>query len=249
MKTKEKNWEYKDRLYSLKGNKKPLTHTIGSRHTAKKPLMYWDEEEKTNKEIRYATNQDSCFVDEQSGTATLGHIVFQDGILAVPKEQTNLQKLLSLYHPLKDKIYVEEDKVKEAEIDLSWIEAELQALNLATQLDIDQMEAILRVELGGNVKDMTSKEIKRDVILFARRNPSLFLKLTEDDDTHLRSIAVKSVEDGILSLSSEGVFSWKTNKKKLMATPKGEQPYSALAAWFKTDEGLEVLESVQKKLK
>ena len=250
MKTKEKNWEYKDRLYSLKGNKKPLTHTIGSRHTAKKPLMYWDEEEKTNKEIRYATNQDSCFVDEQSGTATLGHIIFQDGILAVPKEQTNLQKLLSLYHPLKDKIYVEEDKVKEAEIDLSWIEAELQALNLATQLDIDQMEAILRVEQGSIVSKMTSKEIKRDTLLFSKKDPLLFLDLADDPNVELRNIGVKAQEAKIIKLSpDQRVWSWNSNGKKLMQVPFEENAFSALAVWFQTDEGLEVLKSIQKKLK
>ena len=33
----------------------------------------------------------------------MGHIRFQEGDLRVPKEQQNLQKLLSLYHPLKGK--------------------------------------------------------------------------------------------------------------------------------------------------
>ena len=34
-----------------------------------------------------------------------------------------------------------------------------------------------------------------------------------------------------------------------MNVPFDENPYSALAAWFKTDEGVEVLQSIQKKLK
>ncbi len=260
METKEKKttakpvakdtWEYRDRLYVLKGDKKPLTHTIGAKHTAKKPLMYWDEEEKTNRELRYATNQDSCFVDKQSGSATLGHIVFQDGVLAVPKEKTNLQKLLSMYHPLKDVIYFEEDKVKEAEIDLSWIEAEIQALNAATSMDIDQMEAILRVEIGSNVSKMASKEIKRDLLIFAKRNPVLFLELAEDPNVELRNIAVKAAEMSIIKLSADQRnWSWGSSNKKLMQVPFEENAFSAIAVWFQTDEGLEVLKSIQKKLK
>ena len=31
----------------------------------------------------------------------MGHITFRNGDLKVPKEQQNLQKLLSLYHPIK----------------------------------------------------------------------------------------------------------------------------------------------------
>ena len=34
-----------------------------------------------------------------------------------------------------------------------------------------------------------------------------------------------------------------------MTVPFDENPYSALAAWFNTDEGVEVYSSVQKRLK
>jgi hypothetical protein len=96
-------WEIKDRVYFLKGNKSPLTDTIPGRHTKKHALLYFDEKTGKSREIRYATNQDSPFVDEQKGEVTLGHIIFRDGDLKVPKEKQSLQKLLSLYHPLKGK--------------------------------------------------------------------------------------------------------------------------------------------------
>ena len=35
---------------------------------------------------------------------------------------------------------------------------------------------------------------------------------------------------------------------KLMTVPFNEHPYSALAAYFKTDEGMEVLRAVEKQL-
>ena len=68
------SWEIKDRIYYLKGNKTPLTLTIPSRHTKKHALLYFDEQSGKQREIRYATNQDSPLVDEQKGEATLGHI-------------------------------------------------------------------------------------------------------------------------------------------------------------------------------
>ena len=100
-------WEIKDRIYYLKGNKSPLTLTIPGRHTTKHALLYFDPKTGKQREIRYATNQSSPFVDEQKGECTMGHIRFSDGTLTVRKEQQNLQKLLSLYHPLKGKLYDE----------------------------------------------------------------------------------------------------------------------------------------------
>ena len=97
-------WEIKDRVYYLKGNKSPLTLTIPGKHTKKHSLLYFDEKTGRQRELRYATNQSSPFVDEQKGEATMGHIRFHNGSLTVSKQQQSLQKLLSLYHPLKGKL-------------------------------------------------------------------------------------------------------------------------------------------------
>ena len=102
---KEEKWEIKDRNYFLTNDMSPLTYTLSSRHSRRYPLLYFDEETGAQRELRYATNQNSPFVDEQEGTVTLEHIVFRDGVLMVPKEKQALQKLLSLYHPLRQ-VYV-----------------------------------------------------------------------------------------------------------------------------------------------
>ena len=202
------------------------------------------------RELRYATNQSSPFVDEQKGEVTLEQIVFRNGTLFVPKANVALQKLLSLYHPLKGGIYYEVDNVKQANDDLAYLEAEIEALNSAKNLDIDHLEAILRVEVGSKVNSMTSKEIKRDVLLFARRNPILFLELASDDNVQLRNFGIKAVEDGIIDLSQDQRnFTWASTGRKLLSVPFEENPYSALAAWFKTDEGVEIYSSIEKRLK
>jgi hypothetical protein len=243
------SWEIKDRVYYLKGNKNPLTLTIPSRHTKKHSLLYFDKESGKQKEIRYATNQDSPFVDEQKGEATLGHIMFKDGDLKVPKEKQNLQKLLSLYHPLKGRLYEEFSAVEEAADDLDILDLQIDALNAARNMDIDQAEAILRVELGSKVSSMSSKEIKRDLLLFARNNPQLFISLANDDNVQLRNVAIRAAEAGIINLSSDQrTFTWGSNGRKLMNVPFDENPYSAFAAFLKTDEGVEIYKSIDKKL-
>jgi hypothetical protein len=245
----EPTWEIKDRIYYLKNNKSPLTLTIPSKHTKKHALLYFDPKTGKQREIRYATNQDSPLVDEQNGEATLGHIRFMDGDLKVPKEKQNLQKLLSLYHPLRGKMYEEFSAVEKAGDELDVLDLQIDALNAARSMDIDQAEAILRVELGSKVNSMSSKELKRDLLLFARNNPVLFINLANDENVMLRNFAIRASEAGIIKLSQDQrTFTWGSNGRKLMNVPFDENPYSAFAAFLKTDEGVEIYKSIDKKL-
>ena len=243
------SWEIKDRIYYLKGNKSPLTLTIPSRHTKKHALLYFDATTGKQREIRYATNQESSLVDEQKGECTMGHIRFMDGDLKVGKEQQNLQKLLSIYHPLKGRIYEEFSAAEEAEDELDILDLQIDALNAARTMDVDQAEAILRVEKGSVVNSMSSKELRRDLLLFARQNPALFINLANDENVMLRNFAIRASEANIIKLSQDQrVFTWGSNGRKLMNVPFDENPFSAFAAYLKTDEGVEIYKSIDKKL-
>ena len=146
-------------------------------------------------------------------------------------------------------MYEEFSAVAEAEDELDVIELQVDALNAAREMDVDQSEAIMRVELGSKVSKMSSKELKRDLLLFAKKNPSLFLELANDENVQLRNIAIVAAESGIVKLSQDQrTFTWGSNGRKLMNVPFEENPYSAMAAWFKTDEGVEVYKSIEKKL-
>jgi hypothetical protein len=249
-KTLKDTWVIKDRTYIIADNYSPLTYTLQSRHSLRYPLLWFNKETGEQEELRYATNQNSPLASQQKGQATLGHIIFENGILNVPKEKQNLQKLLSIYHPGLNIRYTEFDPTLEAEDELEDIELEVMALNAALEMDIDQAESIVRVEVGSRVNKMSSKEIKRDLLLLARNNPSLFIELANDDNVQLRNIAIRAVEASIVKLSPDNrTFHWGENNRKLMTVPFDENPYSAMAAFFKTDEGIEVFKSIEKKLK
>jgi hypothetical protein len=67
---------------------------------------------------------------------------------------------------------------------------------------------------------MTSKEIKRDLMLFARSNPYLFIDLANDENVQLRNVAIRAVEAGIVTLSQDQrTFLWTSNNRKLMTGP------------------------------
>ena len=243
-KPKKDTWEVKDRMYYLKGNKKPLSRMIKSAN-----IHWFDEEAGHERELKHTSNQKTSFVDEMKGDQRLDHIIFRAGSLFVPREKTVLQKLLSLYPPDLNKVYHEDKPVARAVDQIEILEMEIEALNAAQNLDIDMAEAVMRVEIGSKVSEMSSKELKRDLLLYAKRNPSLFLELVQDDNVVLRNFGIKAKEAGIINLSSDQrTFTWASNKRKLMNVPFDEHPYTALAAWFKTDEGMEIYTNIEKQL-
>jgi hypothetical protein len=238
-------WEIKDRIYYLKGNKKPLSRSIKSAN-----VYYFDEALGYERELKYCQNQKTCFVDEMKGDQRLEHIVFRNGALFVPREQTVLQKLLSLYHPHRDTIFYEYKPSVIAAEEIDVLEQQVEALVAAKNIDIDMAEAIMRVEVGSKVSGLSSKELRRDLLIFARNNPKLFLELADDENVMLRNFGIRAVEAGILRLSSDQRnFLWGNNGRKLMVIPFDEHPYTALAHWFKTDEGMEIYSNIEKRLK
>ncbi len=241
---KKNTWEIKDRTYVLI-NVSPLGY-----HLRSTQLYYFDEEKGYEREICYSRNQKTPFIDEMKGDIRYGHIWFRDGALYVPKTNVTLQKFLSLYHPQRNKKYFEVDTVKEAQDQVEDIMLEIEALNVAQNLDIEQMEAIMRVEKGSAVNKMSAKELKRDLLILAKTRPDLFMDLAQDDNVQLRNVGIKAVEAKIINLSQDQrTFTWGSNDRKLMNVPFDENPYSALAAWFKTDEGVEIFSQIEKRLK
>jgi len=240
----ENDWVIKDRMYYLTGGKAPLSHIIKAAD-----IFYFDEEKGYERELKYTRNQQTPFVDEMKGEHRLDHIIFRNGSLFVPRNKQVLQKLLSLYHPMKGKLYLEADPVKKAENEIDIIQLEIEALNAAQTLDVDMAEAVMRVELGSKVSTMNSKELKRDLLIYAKKNPKLFLDLVNDDNVLLRNMGIRACEKGIIKLSpDQRTFKWGSNDRKLMSVPFDEHPYSALAAWFKTDEGMEIFSNIEKRL-
>ena len=240
----EDSWEIKDRMYYLTKGRSPLTYLIRGSN-----IFWFDEAKGHERELKYTSNQKTCFVDEMVGEQRLEHIIFQNGSLFVPREKTVLQKILSIYHPHIGLLFEEHKPAEIAADEIDTLEMEIDALNAAKNLDIDMAEAVMRVEVGTEVSKMSSKEIKRDLLLYAKRNPKLFLELVNDENVVLRNFGIKATEMGIIKLSEDQrMFMWGSNDRKLMNVPFDEHPYSALAAWFKTDEGMEIYSNIEKRL-
>jgi hypothetical protein len=242
----------KDRTYLLKGDSAPLTYFILSRDTKRKRLLYFDEEEGVNLTLRYARNQKSPFEHEQDANAMLEPIVFEDGVLIVPKTNPVLQEFLH-YHPGNGTEFYEFDSERDAQQDVEYLVSEIDALIAVrelTQNDFNKLEAIARLVLNGNVDTMSSAEIKRDMMLFAKRYPQDFMEVLDDPSLSINNIAFKAISEGYLTFRNgkDIYYNLKDNKKRLLTVPFGEDHIYVLASYLQSDEGLELYKFLEEKI-
>jgi hypothetical protein len=237
-----KNIVATDKLYRLKSGT-PLSFTLASRNHPRYPLMWYDEKNNVNRALRYAVNQKSPFEDEQDGNAILEPIVFEDGMLRVPKNNPVLQQFLH-YHPQNGFVFVEVDKEKDASAEVYDLNIEVDALLEARQLSIEQIEMLTRVIFGKDPSIMSTSELKRDILVFAKNEPKEFLNIINDPELKFQAKVRQFFESKYLiskNNDKEIWFNTTTNKKKMMSVPFGDDIYDAAASYLQSDEGLDSL--------
>jgi len=242
--------ELKDRVYKLTRNRAPLSCIIPSRSSRNAALLYFDEEQGVNRALRYSINQKSCFEDEQDGNVVVTPIIFEDGMLRVSKTNPILQEFLH-YHPLNGKKFVEVDYGKDAETEVEQLNIEVDALIQAKSLSIEQLENIARVVFNKDVSKITTAELKRDVLIFARQNPTTFLNIVSDPKLKLQSTVQQFFDNKLIAFRNkkrEVYFNLENNKKRLTTIPFGVDPYQYLTDWFQSDDGVEILAFLEKQM-
>lgn len=242
--------ELKNRVYKLTRDRAPLSCIIPSRNTPRNPLLYFDEEKGYNRALRYARNQKTCFEDEQDGKAIVEPVIFTDGLLRVPKTNPVLQQFLH-FHPLNGKKFVEVDYSVNAAKQVEVFNAEVDALVEAKTMGIEQLESIGRVLFSRDISLVSTAELRRDVMIFARQNPSAFLNAINDPTVKVQSQVQKFFDDKILQFrpkNREVYFNLEGNKKRMIKVPFGIERNEFLAQWFTTDDGVEVLAFLEKQV-
>lgn len=235
-----------DRVYKLLSGS-PISYTLPSRNNPRFPLMYWDEAKNVNRVLRYASNQKSPFEDEQDGNVILEPIVFEDGLLHVPKTNPVLQSFLH-YHPLNGIGFAEVDKEKEASEDLDYINVELDAMVAARELTLDQTEMLTRVLLGKDPSMISTAELKRDLLVFAKQEPYAFLNAINDPDLKFDARVRRFFEERLLILKNGDKELWyntPSNKKKIANIPFGYDPHEFASSYLKSDDGLDGLKMLE----
>ena len=244
---KKQSKAFVDKNYKLKKAVAPLSYMLPTKHSSRFPLLHFDDTEGINRELRYARNQKSPFVDEQDGNAILEPVIFEEGFLHVNKTNQVLQQFLH-YHPLNGKAFVEVDKAKDASEEIEDLMVEADALVEAKKLSIEQLENICRVLFGSNVATMSTAELKRDVLVFAKTNPEDFLDVVNDPELKIMGTVERFFSEGILAYRKSGKEVWfntATNKTKMLNVPFGQDANDLVVSYLKSDDGVEVLKHLE----
>jgi hypothetical protein len=250
---KAKKEQYKAKSYRLKGDKAPLSYMLSSRHSQRSPLLYFDEKTGVNEPLRYARNQKSPFENEQDGNAILEPIVFEDGMLSVSKENQVLQKFLSI-HPSNGYVFEEINKERDAASELEQVEFELEAQLEAKKVttDLSKLTQVCRVLMGNAVENMTTAELKRDILVYAKNYPDDFLDTINDPMLELMDDVYQFFNLSLLTIRNNGkdvYYNLSNNKKKMLTIPFGEDPNFIVASFMRSDDGLEVYKLLKNKIK
>lgn len=247
------NWEVKERTYVLVRKATPITYQLRSRHTQHRELQWFDKEYGYPRSMRYVTNQSAIFTDEQNEeNLQLGSIVFDDGKLIVPATNTVLQQFLELHPDNKENggnTFYEFDADKAARVQLEREMAGFEAVAIALEMPIEDLEAVARVIFNERVDQMTSGEIKRDVVFFAKNKPKEFTKIANNSNIQMMNLAKKALSLGLIKIADDNVtVKWKINGKEIVKLPFSKEPIETLAVWMKTDEGLQLVEALGSKM-
>ena len=236
-----------DKTYRLLRGQAPLSFMIPGRSTNRKPLLFWDEEKGENRVLRYARNQKSPFEDEQDGNAIVEPIIFEDGMLHVPKNNPVLQQFLD-HHPMNGAQFEEANDERDAEAEVEQLNLEVDALIECKSLTLDQLETMARLMLGIDPSRYTTAELRRDMLIAVRREPEHFLHLSNDPDLKLQGKIHRFFSDNLLSFrrnKTEIWFNGPTNKKKLVTVPHGQDHLQVATSYLLSEEGLEHLRTLE----
>ena len=244
------NINHVDKVYKLTRDAAPLSYMLPTRNTRRFPLLHFDEETGVNKPLRYARNQKTPFEDEQDGNAIVEPIIFEDGFLSVPRNNPVLQEFLH-YHPMNGIRFVEVDEEKDAQAQLEEMNKELDALSEARSLSIEQLETMTRVLFGKDPSRSTTAELKRDILIFAKREPHAFMNALTDPNLKLSSNVQLFFDNKLLSFRNnkkDVYFNLSSNKKRMLTIPFGEDPLFVVSSYLQSDDGLEILTMLENQL-
>tara|TARA_R110001606_G_scaffold154106_2_gene295709 strand:+ start:1285 stop:2028 length:744 start_codon:yes stop_codon:yes gene_type:complete len=239
-----------NKVYKLTRQETPLSYMIPTRHTSNFPLLWFDEENNTNRTLRYARNQKSVFEDEQDGNIIVEPIIFEDGFLHVPKENPQLQQFL-YYHPLNGKRFIEVNKEVDAQVEVERLTTEVDALIEARNLSLDQIESIGRVLFNKDTSKITTAELKRDILVYAKTDPKTFLEVINDPTLKLQANVSQFFDKGLLAFRKNNKEVWyntSSNKTKMLNVPYGEEPMFIVSSFLQSDDGIDVLKMLEKLL-
>lgn len=212
-----------------------------------RPVIF-DASTNTNRELRYCPAEKSVFKDEQSEAARVSPVVFRDKTLVVPHTKPNLLKYLEL-HPgnaanggsafrlLNEELNVEKE-----------VDNEFKAHDAISFIKARPIDELIPLAMALNIEiNQSNINIKRDLVRYAKSNPTKFLDMTTNPLVEARSV-VASAFDFEIVRDNGGAVVWTDTNKIIVSIPAGQDKTEVMTRFVMTDAGASVLGEIERQL-
>lgn len=211
-------------------------------------VTVFDKEHNRVRQIRYAPNEPSIYVEEQSEHAQREHIVFRDKMLFVPVEKPNLLEFL-MKHPDNrvngGSLFEMIDKSRSAEEELEREFTQFEAIGMVRDKDISELLPVaMFLGISTNRK---SAEIRRDLLMDAKKNPTRFVELFDNPQVKCKSAVLQAVDFQILNKKADGMYWFDTNRL-IVTAAAGLDPVDVMTRFCLTEKGAPVYDRLIEEL-
>ena len=232
-----RNWEMKDRTYVLADGSKPLSFSITHQHTASAPLTYLNKETKKAHALRYATNQTSFFMDQQSkepGSVSTAHIIFKDGTLNTSGSQIALQQFLTIT-PENGLLFKEFDVTEKSRKAVEAEDLDFEAKKLAREIGDSSNRVIASLICLGYIDSWDMSIVKEEIYSYIKKEPKKYIDLANDPTLKFKGVARTAVSRGYLVFDKYRFIN--DRKEVILEVGRNVNEYDAIAEYFQTNEG------------
>lgn len=211
-------------------------------------LTVYDKNKDSIRQIRYCPNEQSVYVDEQSESAVRKSVVFNAGRLFVRADQPNLREFMTI-HPGNranggNDFYMV-DKHASAVVDVDKEFATADAIMMIKEKPFEDLLSVA-ASLGYNV-DRQAAEIKHDLLMYAKKNPSGFVKMFDNPEVTMKAKIRMAIKYGIIEISN-GAARWKDSNTMIVSVPAGKDGVNTLLRFLLTDAGAATVEELDRQL-
>lgn len=208
----------------------------------------FDKELGKVRQIRYCPNEPSIYVEEQSEHAQRTHILFNNKMLFVAAEKPNLLEFLSKHPGNKangGNIFEMIDKSRSAEEELEREFTQFEAIAMVRDKDISELLPVAMF-LGINT-NRKSAEIRRDLLMDAKKNPTRFVELFDNPQVKCKSAVLQAIDFQILNKKADGMYWFDTNRL-IVTAAAGLDPVDVMTRFCLTEKGAPVYDRLLEEL-
>lgn len=229
-----RDWEVKDRTYVALTNTKAISMNIRSKHKSRSQLQYFNKEKGTQHALRYATNESSFFVENQSNNAIASHILMLDGFLEVPAHEVNLQKFLAI-HPDNGIVFKELDERAEALKRTEELDFNYETNKKVREISYEKQKAVAILVCKNYNQSWSPEEIKAQLRYETSVNPYKVAPFLADPNIEIKAVGKSSVAKGLILYDNYRFM--KQNKEVMCTVPVGVNEWDAFSSWATSVEG------------